>query len=266
MNKILIYISLLFLQLLNAQSYSGIVEPIKKVNLSLATDGLIMSIKVKEGEKAKKNDVILTLNSKLQQLEVKRIKTSLDYNSRIFYLKKQILLVENMYKMSQELYKKTGSISKNELIGYELKFYNLKSELEEIKNNKIQEKVQYNLEKETLRLYTLRAPFAGVVTKINLDIGEWTTKGEAIVEFVDRTVCFVETNIPQNEIGNIKLNQKYTISIKKGDGFVKKQGKVTYISPIVDSSSGLVLIKIEFNNSSLDILPGVLATIEINKI
>jgi RND family efflux transporter MFP subunit len=265
MSKIFLFLlsSYLFLQ---AASYSGIVEPIKKVNLSLSIDGIIKTIKIKEGQKAKKNNVILSLDSKIQQLEVKRRKILLDDETRRYYLEKEISIVENMYNMSKKLYNKTGSISKNELNNYELKYYNLKSDLEEIINNKKREQIQYDLENEKLKLYELKAPFKGVVTKIKLDIGEWGKRGESIVEFVDSTTCFVETNIPESQIRNIKLNQKYTINIKRDSKIVQKDGKVTYISPIADSSSGLILIKIEFDNRNLDIIPGVIASININTV
>jgi len=250
---------------LQAQSYNGIVEPIKKVNLSLSIDGILKKIYVKEGENVKKENIILSIDSKIQELEVKQKKVLLKNNKNIFYLKKEIAVVNDMYKMSKSLYKKTGSISKNELNNYELKYYNLKNDFESLLNNKKIEKIQYQLANEKLKLYNLKAPFDGIITKISLDIGEWCTRGEAIVELVDSTVCFVETNIKVSDIESVKLNKKYIITIKSDNSIVKKEGKVTYISPVVDSSSGLVLIKIEFDNKALEIRPGVLATIEIKK-
>jgi RND family efflux transporter MFP subunit len=258
------FLTILFAITIYAKSYSGIIEPIKKVNLSLATDGIIEKIMIKEGKIAKKNDVILTLDDNIQQLEVKRRKTLLDDTTKKFYLEKEIKIVKEMYENSKTLFEKTSSISRNELNNYELKYYNLQSELEQIIINKKREEIEFDLENEKLKQYKLKAPFNGIVTKIELDIGEWGKRGEAIVEFVDSRVCFVETNIHESKIRDVQLHKPYTIHINRGEELIQKEGKVTYISPIVDSSSGLILVKIEFDNKDLDIIPGVLATINID--
>jgi RND family efflux transporter MFP subunit len=250
---------------LYAQSYSGIVEPIKKVNLSLAMDGIIKNIPIKEGKIAKRGSIILSLDDKIKKIEVRRIKTLLDNTTELYYLEKEIRIVKSMYEKSKRLYEKTSSISKNELNNFELKYYSLESRLSKLKNDKEMEKIEYALEKEKLKKYKLRAPFDGIVTKIKLDVGEWGQRGEAIVEFIDSRVCFVETNIKASQVRDIKLNKSYTISINRGDSVIQKDGKVTYISPIVDSSSGLVLVKIEFDNSDLEVIPGVLATVNLDK-
>lgn len=249
---------------LYGQSYSGIVEPIKKVNLSLSIDGIINKINIKEGQAAEKDSVILTLDNKIQKLEVKRKKVLLDDTTKEYYLEKEISIVKGMYEKSKILFEKTSSISKNELNNFELKYYNLKSDLEQIINNKKRERIEYELEYEKLKQYELKAPFTGIVTRITLDIGEWSKRGEAIVEFVDSTTCFVETNIQESQIRHVKLGKSYVININRGEEVITKKGKVVYISPIADSSSGLVLVKIEFDNSDLDIIPGVLATINID--
>jgi multidrug efflux system membrane fusion protein len=246
-------------------SYSGIVQPIKKVNLSLAIDGIIKEIKVKEGKIAKKGGVILSLDDKIKQIEVKRVKTLLENDTEIFYLQKELKIAKNMYQKSKELFEKTSSISKNELNNFELKYYSLESKLSKMKSDKQMQKIEYDLEREKLKKYKLTAPFDGVVTKVTLDVGEWGQRGEPIVEYIDSGVCFVETNIKESQIRDVKLNKIYTISINRGDSVIEKKGKVTYISPIVDSSSGLILVKIEFDNRDLDIIPGVIATINIDK-
>lgn len=260
--KLFILISLS--SILFAQTYSGIVEPIKKVNLSLSIDGIVDRIEIKEGRQAEKNSVILSLDDKIQQLEVKRRKTLLDNDTKRFYLEKEIEIVKGMYEKSKELFEKTSSISKNELNNFELKYYNLESELAQIDNNKIREQIEYDLEYEKLKQYKLRAPFKGIVTKIELDSGEWGKRGQSVVEFVDSRICFVETNIQESQIRNVELNKKYIININRGDKVIQKEGKVTYISPIVDASSGLILVKIEFDNKDFDVIPGVLATIDID--
>lgn len=261
--KVLISL-ILCLNISNAKTYNGLIEPIKRVNLSLSIDGVVSKINIKEGSFVEKDESILKLFDKLQSLEVQRRKVLLDDKTRLYYLQKELNIVWNIYKSSKLLYDKTGSISKNELDGYSINYYKLKSSLEEMKRSKKLEAIEYKLESERLKLYTLKAPFSGVITKIKLDVGERGKLGDIVVELVDSSICFVEVNIPESEVHNISVGQNVDININREIKEIKKNAKISYISPIADSSSGLVLIKLEFENKDFTITPGILANVEIN--
>jgi RND family efflux transporter MFP subunit len=261
--KVLIILILCF-NISNAKIYNGLIEPIKRVNLSLSIDGVVSEINIKEGSLVKKDESILKLFDKLQSLEVERRKVLVDDKTRVYYLKKELDIVWNIYKSGESLYKKTGSISKNELDGYSINYYKLKSSLDELERSKKLEVIEYNLEREKLKLYTLRAPFSGVITKIKLDVGERGRIGDEVVELVDSSICFVEVNIPEIEVHNISVGQSVNITINREVQKIQKNAKISYISPIADSSSGLVLIKLEFENRDFTITPGILADVEIN--
>jgi RND family efflux transporter MFP subunit len=264
--KILITFILCF-NISNAKVYNGLIEPIKRVNLSLPIDGTVSEIKNKEGSYVKKEDSILKLFDKLQSLEVKRRKVLVDDKKHLFYLQKEINVVWKIYESSKLLYKEAGSISKNELDGYSINYYKLKSNLEELKRSKKLELIEYELEKEKLKLYTLKAPFSGIITKIKLDVGERGRTGDAVVELVDSSTCFVEVNIPEVEVHSLSVGQTINITIKREIEKIEeiqKNAKISYISPIADSSSGLVLIKLEFENKDFNIIPGILVDVEFN--
>ncbi|MFA9374743.1 MAG: efflux RND transporter periplasmic adaptor subunit [Poseidonibacter sp.] len=261
--KILVTFILCF-NILNAKVYNGLIEPIKRVNLSLSIDGVVSEINIKEGSFVKKDESILKLFDKLQSLEVQRRKVLVDDKTRLFYLRKELKIVGNIYKSSKILYEEAGSISKNELDGYSINYYKLKSSLDELKRSKKLEEIEYKLENEKLKLYTLRAPFNGIITKIILDVGERGRTGDIVVELVDSSTCFVEVNIPEIEVHNISVNQDISIAIERETKKIQKNAKISYISPIADSSSGLVLVKLEFENKDLSIIPGILANVEFN--
>lgn len=63
---------------------------------------------------------------------------------------------------------------------------------------------------ETLRMrdlmeqYTIRAPFAGIVTQKLTEVGQWVTRGEPMVEIVELNPIEMVVNIPQEFTGRLQ--------------------------------------------------------------
>ena len=266
-SNILLKISImliLYFSSINAAVYKGLIESIKRINLSLSIDGTVSKINAKEGTLVQKDETILKLFDKLQSLEVQRRKVLVDDKTRLFYLEKELEIVAEIYESSKLLYNETGSISKNELDGYSINYFKLKSSIAELKRSKKLELIEYELEKEKLKLYKVKAPFSGMITKVALDVGERGRVGDVVVELVDSSVCFVEVNIPEVQVHNIRVNQNIDITIQRDINKIQKSAKISYISPIADSSSGLVLVKLEFENKDFKVIPGILANVEFD--
>jgi multidrug efflux pump subunit AcrA (membrane-fusion protein) len=73
----------------------------------------------------------------------------------------------------------------------------------------------------------------------------------------------METNIAEYAIKNIHVGDRLNISISSDLNATQREGKITFIAPVADSASGLVSVKIEFENKDYSVTPGVLGTIEL---
>ncbi|MFK7766020.1 MAG: efflux RND transporter periplasmic adaptor subunit [Mariniblastus sp.] len=127
--------------------------------------------------------------------------------------------------------------------------------------------------------YTIRAPFEGLVTQKLTDVGEWVTKGQAIVEVVQLNPIEMIINAPQeqlnalqNSLGSATDEKPLTAEIKI-DGYDKPlQGIVKRIVPQGDLRSRTFPVRIEIENpmvgSSYLLQPGMLgrASLEIGKV
>ena len=51
--------------------------------------------------------------------------------------------------------------------------------------------------------------------------------------------------------------QKVDIEVKAGSEWIKKSSTIVFVSPVVDQASGLLEVKLEFDNSDGAIRPGV---------
>ena len=123
--------------------------------------------------------------------------------------------------------------------------------------------------------YTIRAPFEGIVTQKLTDVGEWVTKGQAVVEIVQLNPIQMIVNAPQSRLndlqqslGNATKDEPLTVDIQI-DGYDKPlKGIVKRIVPQVDLRSRTFPVRIEIQNpmvgSSYALQPGMLGRASLN--
>ncbi len=88
----------------------------------------------------------------------------------------------------------------------------------------------------------LKAPFAGVVSKINVQVGEWAVPGQSILALVDLENLRIETtDLSERDIPNVSVGQQVTIQVTALDDEIT--GKVVEIAPLADTLGGDVVYK-----------------------
>ena len=250
-----------------AQSFEaiGIVLPKHHLHLTFSIDGKVSGLLVKEGDRVAKNKTILQLDDKLQRFDAKRKKLIHKDTAFVDALSHNEKLLKQMVNSTRELYENTKSISKDELISLEIRYYETLGQLEATKQKKLIEGIEYEMSNTVLQSHSLKAPIAGVITKINYDIGEWVRSGEAVVELVAYEECYVEFNIEKQNIASLKIGDKLPLKVKSGNKEIEKISKVVFISAVADKSSSLVRVKTEFSNKDLSITPGLSAFVTLKE-
>jgi len=111
---------------------------------------------------------------------------------------------------------------------------------------------------------SLVAPISGVVTKQEAKVGEAVTAGEVVVSILNPDSFEVEANIPEINIGKIKVGQKSTITLDAfpGENF---SGEVFYIDPAETLIDGVVnyKIKVSFAENDPRLKNGLTANLSI---
>lgn len=129
-----------------------------------------------------------------------------------------------------------------------------------------------NLERtETLLNYSrIQAPFAGVITRRWVDPGAFipaATSGSsaqtaALVTLTDFNRVRLQVAVPEIEASLVKVDQpiKLTVEGLPGKSF---DGKVTRFAYALDEGTKTMLTEIELPNSTLELRPGMYATVKI---
>jgi len=246
-----------------AQEYSCVSEPDHEAVLSLSVAGRIERIPVVEGQHVKKGAALVNLESQMEELEVKRRELIWKDKSELDAAEAQEASLKQLLDSTRRLFEETKSVSQEELIKMELDYRSAQADFERLRTAELREEVEYQLAKTQYERRTLFAPFDGEIVEISLQVGESCDPNEELVKLVDISKGYLTCNVEERVGREVKENQNVPIRVATGDTFWQGQGKVVFASPLVDSASGLMRLKISFDNPKGVVRPGVPAFVEL---
>jgi len=210
---------------------TGITEPIYDVMLSASVSGIVGAWKFKEGDFVKAGETIIELDKKLEELEAERRKLAMDNRKQDR---------DNL----QALFKKSSiSVKKDELEKAETEY-------------KIAA-VEHEMAVEQLRKRSIIAPCSGNITDITRDVGEACQPYQPLIRVVDTRQCYFVSNVETRAAGRLKLDQNIKVEIELSPMTATVEGKIVFLSPVVDPASGLQKVRVLFDNTDRRIRPGV---------
>jgi RND family efflux transporter MFP subunit len=247
-----------------AYEIEGLVYPLYDLSLSANESGEVLSKKVVPGKRVNKGDELLTLDDRLQTIELERRKIIFDDDSELDAEREKSKMLGEMLDQTQKVYDLTGSISKDELTKLKAEYISSQEKYGQLVAQKAREGAEYReAEKEKL-LRTVFAPISGIVTKVGAEQGEWVRQGEPVIHLVDADTCVAKIAIPLQYAYKIKADSAIKLTLKTESGNIHTQGRFSFISPVADPASGLVETKIVFDNRKIKIKPGIKASINLD--
>jgi len=118
------------------------------------------------------------------------------------------------------------------------------------------------LAQEHLDESAIKAPISGTISERYMDKGDIASLTKPFVTIVNIDTVKVIAKVPERELENVRLGQK---AIIKPDAYPGEEftGKVTNISPIIDTSSQTCDIEIEVPNQNQRLKPGMFTRVEL---
>ncbi|MFT5122360.1 MAG: RND family efflux transporter MFP subunit [Kiritimatiellia bacterium] len=246
-----------------AISAPGITEPIIDATLSSSVPGMIKTLHVKEGERVKKGQVILTLDQALETLEVARRKLAWESKVEVEAAEARAALLLQDYEGTKKLFETTQSISKEDLDKKDLEYRLSVAEWQRLEIVEQREALEYQIAEQQLLRKLVKAPGDGIITTILLEEGENCQERQPLARFVDISQGHFISNIDASLVGKIKTGQAVTVSVPIGTKMITLPATLSYIAPVVDPASGLLEIKALFMNPQENIRPGVAGTLNL---
>jgi len=234
---------------------AGIVEPVRDVRLSAPVAGTILAVHFREGDRFSKDDVLVDLDGRLEELEVARRKLVLEDLSEQTAARERATVLERDLQSTLRLFDSTGSVSREDLDRKRLEHALAALELERITQTKARERIEYEMALEQQARRRIAAPFDGVVVDVFLDEGEGCQAQQPIIWLVDDRACWFTANVERSALGGVVTGQAATL-LFEGPDQARREGTVSLISPMIDPASGLCKVKIQFENPPPRIQPG----------
>lgn len=125
---------------------------------------------------------------------------------------------------------------------------------------------QANLDRlNSLKDYlTVRAPFAGVVTLRNVDVGALITESSTLLFRVAQAGKLrTYVNVPQSDSASVRLGQQATITVADLPG-LKFPGTVTRTSNSLDPATRTLLTEVQLVNPDGRLSPGMYAQVDLS--
>ncbi|PJG85275.1 efflux RND transporter periplasmic adaptor subunit [Conservatibacter flavescens] len=200
---------------------TGIVRPNQGAMLSSQMGGVVKNILIKDGQSVKKGDILVELDSAVEQATLKAAEA-------------QLPALRATYQRYSNLIK-SNSVSR--------------AELDSAKAAYDQAVAQIASLKATIERMQIIAPFDGITGIIQVNTGQFISAGTQIVRVEDRSQMKIDFAISQNELENLHIGQKVTATAdaRLGETF---SAKITAIEPAINASSGLIDVQATFDGSN----------------
>lgn len=98
--------------------------------------------------------------------------------------------------------------------------------------------------------YLLKAPFDGIVIEKNVVIGELASPANTIFTIADMSSVWIDADVPERDLQSLAVGKSASVTVTAYPDEVF-QGKVSYLSSVVDKTTRTVKARIELPNPNL---------------
>jgi len=235
----------------------GITEPCRDATLSATVAGTLAVIHKKEGEAVAAGEVILELEKDLESLEVERRLLIAESKVELEAARRRSEQLGQELEATRRLYEATQSVSREQLQQKELEARLAEAELERLAIAEKRELLELRIAEAQLQERLIASPFDGVIAEIIPEIGEACFPQQPIVRVVDTSRCRLIVHLEAAAAQQLVAGKAAQLRF---DGIRPPnllRGVVELVSPVVDPSSGLVEIKVLFDNPEGRVRPGL---------
>ena len=213
---------------------TGYMEAYSAIDIAAETQGTITSLSVALGQEKSKGSIIASIDNKLKKLAVQTASIS------VAKLKKDLERYNNLYK--------GGTVTEQQL-----------NEAQNLYDNA---EIQLEQAEKQLSDATIKSPISGVITKKQVEEGEYINIGSPIVTIVDISKLTIKLNVSEANVYRLKMNDKATITTDVYPGVTFK-GTISFISSQGDDSHNYPVEIVIPNNSKYPLKSGTFANVMI---
>ena len=218
----------------NAHRYSGTVEEESGTLLSFATAGTVQAVHIRLGQQVQAGQLIATLDPTSLQSSYNAARASLQQ-------------AEDAYRRMKTLHDK-GSLA-------DIKWVEVQSRVEQARSLE-------QLAAKSLRDAKLHAPYAGVISEKNVEVGQNVLPGAPVARLAATSALKVRIAVPEAEIAGVAIGQEARMSVPALDGKTVT-GRVVEKGIAAHPLSRSYEVKIQVEGTPGALMPGMVAEVSL---
>ena len=222
----------------------GSVRALQTSQLSSETTGTITQIRVHEGDRVRRGEVLVQLDQAAPAAALERaVATELAAANELVAAEADLSLAESTLTRYQTLYDKQ-IISRQQFDEIKARQQSALAHRDLARSSQQQSKAAVAEARAALDFTRVLAPFDGIVAERKLDPGALASPGVPILTLEDVTHYRLEANVNENDLRFVRLGQQVPVSIDVlGDATLN--GRVAQIVPAADPASRSFIVKVE---------------------
>ena len=227
-------------------TFSGKIEAVENATLSTRNMGYVTRVNAKVGDEVKKGQLLIEINN--ADLQAKRAQV----NAGITEATAAFNNAEKDYERYRSLFE-DNSATQKEMDDITARYEMAKARLEGAKQqkNEINAKFAYS---------NIVAPFSGVVTAKNVEVGDMANPGMPLLNLEVPGKFEVRASVPESEIASVNQGTEVGVLVKSSGENLK--GIVSEISTSARNSGGQYVVKIALDKTDAPIYSGMYASVQ----
>ena len=216
------------------KDYVGTIEEKMGSTLSFEIAGNITSIRVEEGDRVSKGQLLATINPTTVKEAHRATLTTL--------------------KQTQDAYRRFLPLHQSGTIS-DMKWVEIESKLE-------QAKAAESIARQQLSHSTLTAPFAGVIAAKNVDLGTYVLPGQPVLKLANVAQVNAKVSVPEAEISHLHVGDKVKLTVAALSGAIFR-GTISEKGIDANPISHTYDVKVGITNPQGRLLPGMVCNAQV---
>lgn len=240
----------------------GITRCANDLAMGFPITGRIAGVQVSEGSVVKPGDLLMHLDQDVETLDVERRRLQWQSTAELTAAEARVATLQKQVRAAREIFEASRGISREDLQNKELAHDLAVAEVQRLKVTKNLERLDYQIAKANLERRALRSPANGIVTKIVKQVGEGAQANEPVIKVCDLSYIQFVANVPIDQVGGLAAGEAVQVEV---GGAPATNGRVMFVSPVVDAASGLCEVKVKLDATDTAIRPGLPARLNLSK-
>jgi membrane fusion protein, copper/silver efflux system len=114
-----------------------------------------------------------------------------------------------------------------------------------------------------MRTFEVRAPIGGYVIEKTALVGAAVSAGQSLFQIADLSTVWALVDVDEYDASRVAIGQPASVELA-GDPGKPIDGKIVFISPMLDPATRTLRVRVEIKNPELRVKPGMFATVALS--